>query len=194
MKRFKSLDFYMPINSEISRTPAIQQISIVKELKAELDCLKQDAKIKDFSQRLQDLLMDKSTLKIDYQEISKDLKANGFQIDGETDACQYNEGLDTIRLKYGLELMHLTLKELYEDNVVKTTIPKESFHTEVVKIFDILKRDFQRLNSYFSHQLKSNDAFNLDNLEDRMKRHIHYYNTFTDILHDYFQNFKYHQQ
>ena len=140
-------------------------------------------KINDFSQRLNELLTEKSALKIDYHEIQRDLKSFGFPIKA-THATDYHSGLDTVRLKAGLKLMDASFKDLYENNNTKEK-SQSYFQKEVCKVFEILSRDYNRLSEFFSTKLKDNQKLNLPELENQLQNHIKFYNHFTGLLENY---------
>jgi uncharacterized protein (UPF0335 family) len=140
-------------------------------------------KINDFSERLNELLTEKSALKIDYHEIQRDLKSFGFPIKA-TQATDYNSGLDTVRLKAGLKVMDLSFRDLHknENNIDQS---QDYFQKEVCKVFEILSRDYKRLSEFFSTKLQDNQKLNLPELENQLQNHIKFYNHFTGLLENY---------
>lgn len=139
----------------------------------------------DFSQRLNDLLNEKSALKIDYQDIHRDLQSYGFPIQA-TDSHHYHSGLDKIRLKAGLKIMDNSFQEIYDNQHHETlNNAKNYFQKEVCKVFEILSRDYKRVSNFFAEKLRDKEKLNLSELEKELQNHIEFYNHFTELLHNY---------
>ncbi len=137
----------------------------------------------EFSHRLNELLAEKSALKIDYQEIHRDLTACGFPIKA-TNPKDYHSGLDILRLKAGLHIMGSCFQDMNE-NKINNDEAKHYFQQEVSKVFEILSRDYKRLSSLFSEKLNDTEKFSLPELESQLQNHIAFYNNFTYLIEEY---------
>jgi len=145
----------------------------------------QKHKMNAFSERLNDILTEKSALKIDYHEVKRDLTNFGFPIK-QTQASDFHSSLDTVRLKAGLNIMNSCFSDMFDETKQKY-IPQiqRCFQDEVCKVFELLSRDYIRLSDKFSDKLRDNKQINIVSLENDLKKHIEFYNHFTTLLTDY---------
>lgn len=137
----------------------------------------------DFSQRLNELLTEKTALKIDYHEIHRDLKSFGFEIK-PTETKDFNSGLDIIRLKAGLHIMDVYFQDMH-DGKANIDDHKEYFQKQVCRVFEILSRDYERLSETLSKNLNNTEKFNLPDLEKQLQNHIGFYNHFSHLIEGY---------
>ncbi|MFT6071820.1 MAG: hypothetical protein ACJAQ0_000875 [Dasania sp.] len=139
----------------------------------------------DFSGKLSFLLGEKSALKIDYQEINRDLVSFGFKVQ-DINPQQCNPNLDKIRLKYSLQAMDLSFNDICT-NISNTELSQQYFQEEVCTAFKILSRDYKNICQFFQKQLNDTNKVDLSKLEKKLMTHIQFYNHFSNIMSNYFE-------
>jgi hypothetical protein len=142
----------------------------------------------DFSNRLGYLLGEKTSLKLNYQDIDRDLKLFGCILNNNIQPKSFNQNLDKIRLKFSLGAMSTYLNELFspEENINHIDDVEYKFQNETLNSFKILSRDYQNMCITFDKQLNHTNKTDLPLLEKIMQEHLHLYNPFSDMISYYF--------
>gem|GEM_PF-6120868 len=139
-----------------------------------------------FSDRLTILISEKNALKLDYQEIERDMQNFSFpKCKKPTENTKLpNLSLNKIRLKYNLSALILQLDALSQrpqNSEIQSLFKKTTSET-----LAILLCDYQQLCNSFAQQMHEKDTIDIDKLEGNFIEHIHAYNNFSQMVSYYF--------
>lgn len=135
----------------------------------------------NYSDRIGSMISEKYALKIDYNEIYKDLHAFGIRV-RHTDPQKYHPNLDIVRLKYSLQAMRIYINEIEDQE------SSSHFIEEAQNAFEILSRDYHRISDKLQKEWKDKTRHSLDDIEKIFDRHLEYYNIFGFLLQEFMQH------